>query len=96
METKASVGPIFKGGELSERGSLALCDYTKLPSTKGFEARGRSLPFLSWSSQDKKIAPPHPFLFFPLKSLLLSLKTENIDLLAKVMQKGHEHSPGAK
>lgn len=34
MKTKASVGPIFKGGEPSERGSLALRDCTKLPSPK--------------------------------------------------------------
>lgn len=34
MKNKASVRLIFKGEEVSDRGNLAPCDYTKLPNTK--------------------------------------------------------------
>lgn len=96
MKTIASVGPIFKGGELSERGSLDLCDYTKLPSTKA--VLGPEVDHCLFCPGARRIKNSFfPFfLFFSLKSFLLSLKTENIDVLAKVMQKGHKPSPGAE
>lgn len=33
MKNKTSVGPIFKGGELSDRGSWTPYDWTKWPSS---------------------------------------------------------------